>query len=158
MAGQKRKRRKSRWSSGIYVKRKHASAHTSREDSHLATDDEENVDDEDVERGGRDKQKAMDVKSGSTPAEGSRVEPGSLERLAISADNSQIRQAGMEGGNQGPSCSDNNGEAEKEKLTASGNKMVNVEEEEPRRTATPETRRTVREDPSTGEIIPSRLN
>lgn len=104
LAGQKKRRRRNRWSSGICVKRKHASPHTSREDAHLATDEEEeDGDDEDAERGGRDKQV----------------------------------------------------EAETEKLTATGNKIVNVEEEEPAQMATPGTRRAVREDPGTGEMVSS---
>lgn len=146
-AGQKRKRRRSRWSSGIYVKKKHASPHTSREDAHLATDEEEeDENDEDAEKGGREKQMAMDVKSGSTPDEGSRIEPGGLERMAISVNNSLD---GMERGNQEPLHPGNNDEAEIEKLTATRDKMVNVEEEE--RTP-PGTRGTVREDASTGEM------
>lgn len=39
--------------------------------------------------------------------------------------------------------------------TATGNKIVNVEEEEPAQMATPGTRRAVREDPSTGEMVSS---
>lgn len=118
----------------------------------MATDEEEeDGDDEDAEKGGREKQKAMDAKSGSTPAEGSRIEPGDLERLAISVDNSQEIRTGLERGNQEPSRSGNTVEAETEKLTATGDKMVNLEEEEPTQMATAGTRGTVRGDPRTGE-------
>lgn len=122
----------------------------------MATDEgEEDGHDEDAERGGRGKQRAMDVKSGSTPAEGSRIEPGGLESFAISVDKSQESRTGMERGNQEASRSGNDVEGETEKLTATGNKMVNVEEDEPTQMATPGTRRTVRETPSTGKMVSS---
>ncbi|TNN02244.1 hypothetical protein fugu_009731 [Takifugu bimaculatus] len=38
--GEKKRRRKSRWSSGIYVKKRLASSHRDREDAHLATDED----------------------------------------------------------------------------------------------------------------------
>lgn len=73
-AGQKRRRRKSRWSSGICVKRKQTSLHTSREDAQLATEEEEEGgDEEEADRGRKEEQMAMDVESGSTPTEGGRV-------------------------------------------------------------------------------------
>lgn len=51
---QKKKRRRNRWSSGFLAKKKSTSSpHTSRDDSHLGSDDEDDGDDgEDVERGG----------------------------------------------------------------------------------------------------------
>lgn len=121
LAGQKKRRRRNRWSSGICVKRKHASPHTPREDAHFSTDEEEE-DDEDAERGGREKQRAMGAKAGSTPAEASRIEPGGVG---------------------------NNVEAQTEKI-------INVEEDEPTQLATPGTRRAVRGEPNTGEMVSSR--
>lgn len=150
LAGQKKKRRRRRWSSGIYIKKKLTSPHTPNKDAQLAAKEDGN--DEDPEKGGRGKQRAMDVTSESTPAEGSRIELGGLERLAISVDNSQESRTGVERGNREPSHSGNDVEAQ----TATGNEMVSVEEEEPTQMATPGTRRTVREDPSTGEMASSR--
>lgn len=51
---QKKKRRRNRWSSGFLAKKKSTSSpHTSRDDSHLGSDDEDDGDDgEDVEKGG----------------------------------------------------------------------------------------------------------
>lgn len=54
-AGQKKKRRKSRWSAGIYAKKKASySPHASRDDAHLVSDEEEEdgEDEEEVEKGG----------------------------------------------------------------------------------------------------------
>lgn len=95
----------------------------------------------------------MDVKPGSTPAEGSCIVPGALQKLNISVDNSQESCTGMKRGTQEPSCSGNN--VETEKMTATGNKSVNVEKVEPTQMATPGTSRTAREDPSTGEKVSS---
>lgn len=117
----------------------------------MASDEEdEDGEDEDAERGGREKHRAMDVKSGSTPAEGSRIEPDGLESRAVSVGNSQESCTGVEKGNQEPSCCGDN-----VKLTAPGNKMVIVVEEEPTQMATTGTSRTVREEPSTGEMVSS---
>uniref|UniRef100_H3DP25 ATPase family AAA domain-containing protein 2 n=1 Tax=Tetraodon nigroviridis TaxID=99883 RepID=H3DP25_TETNG len=117
--GQKRKRRKSRWSSGVYVKKKQTSPQISREDAPLAIDEEE--------------------------------ESGHDEDAENSVDNSQEGCAGVERGNQEPPCSGNMVGAEKEKLTATWNNMVHVEEEEPTPVATPRRNRSAGEDPGTGE-------
>lgn len=91
----------------------------------------------------------MNVKPGSTPAEERRVEPGDLESLSTPVDKSQ------EGWNRETPCSGNIVAAEKEKLTATGNKMATVEEEELTQVATPRSSRSAREDTGTGEMVSS---
>lgn len=205
-AGQKKKKRKSRWSSGIYVRRKNASPHTSREDAHLATDEEEDNgdEDEDAERGGKE-QMAMGVESVSTLPQGGRRRRDGQERWvkssntaedevstcensqrqhngekldtvdakkqmekskngmegtgndtgeADSVDNSQESRTGIGRGTWERSSSGKLVHNETEKFTETGNKIVNVAEEEPM--LMPGTTETVREDPSTGEMVSSR--
>uniref|UniRef100_A0A671WDC1 ATPase family AAA domain-containing protein 2 n=1 Tax=Sparus aurata TaxID=8175 RepID=A0A671WDC1_SPAAU len=85
---QRKKRRKSRWSAGLYArKRSSCSPHTSRDDGHLGSDeDEEDGDDEEeVEKaggtecdegtGGEEEQMVIDEESGPVPAKESSLQP-----------------------------------------------------------------------------------
>ncbi|XP_068591755.1 ATPase family AAA domain-containing protein 2B isoform X2 [Cebidichthys violaceus] len=78
---QKKKRRKSRWSAGLYPKKKSScSPHMSRDEAHLGSDEEDGDDeDEEVEKGGgaecdegtggEEDQMMVDVESGPAPAQ-----------------------------------------------------------------------------------------
>ncbi|XP_030250051.1 ATPase family AAA domain-containing protein 2 isoform X5 [Sparus aurata] len=87
-SAQRKKRRKSRWSAGLYArKRSSCSPHTSRDDGHLGSDeDEEDGDDEEeVEKaggtecdegtGGEEEQMVIDEESGPVPAKESSLQP-----------------------------------------------------------------------------------
>ncbi|XP_059195973.1 ATPase family AAA domain-containing protein 2-like isoform X2 [Centropristis striata] len=72
----KKRRRRSRWCSGVIAKRKSYSPHTSRDDSHLGSDEEEEDgdDEEEVEKGdkgtgGEEDQMVVDVESGPAAAQ-----------------------------------------------------------------------------------------
>lgn len=193
-AGEKKRRRKSRWSSGIYIKKKLASSHRARDDVHLATDeDEQNGDDNVDAEGGEKEQTVLDLELVSTPADRSLVREDGEERWMESShaaegeagacknSNSQHKGDNMNTGvteKQTKRAGYGNGEVisvenhegshtgmgietsshgkfvqnETEKLKATGNKIVNVAEEELRQMATP---RTIREDLNTGEMVSS---
>ncbi|KAM9353797.1 ATPase family AAA domain-containing protein 2 [Symphorus nematophorus] len=91
--GQKKKRRKSRWSAGFYAKKKSSSSpHTSRDDAHLGSDeeDEDGDDEEEVEKGvgtecdegtgGEEEQMMVDVESEPAPAQEGSSEPTEKEQ------------------------------------------------------------------------------
>lgn len=74
LPAQKKKRRKSRWSSGVYAKKRYSSPHTSRDDAQLGSDEEEEDgdDEEEVEKGGgaeEEDQIVVDVETGPAPAQ-----------------------------------------------------------------------------------------
>eukprot|EP00066_Takifugu_rubripes_P014421 XP_011603687.1 PREDICTED: ATPase family AAA domain-containing protein 2 isoform X2 [Takifugu rubripes] len=187
--GEKKRRRKSRWSSGIYVKKRLASSHRDREDAHLATDEDvQNGDDKADADGGEEEQTVMDLELAS--ADGSRVGEDGEERWVESSNAAEGEAGACENSNRqhkrdymdtgdaekqteraengyGEAISVENHEEshtgmeietsshgtfvqnETEKLKETGNKIVNVAEEEPTQMATPGT---VREDLNTERL------
>lgn len=93
---QKKKRRKSRWSAGVFAKKKSSSSpHTSRDDAHLGSDEEEedgdDEEEEEVGKGGggaecdgrtegEEDQMTVDVESGTTPAQEGSLGPTAKEQ------------------------------------------------------------------------------
>ncbi|XP_049438533.1 ATPase family AAA domain-containing protein 2-like isoform X1 [Epinephelus fuscoguttatus] len=91
---QKKKRRKSRWSNGLYTKKRPScSPHTSRDDAHLGSDEEEDDgdDEEEVERGGgaecdegtggEEDQMMVDVESVAAPTQEGSFGPTAMEQV-----------------------------------------------------------------------------
>lgn len=174
-AGEKKRRRKSRWSSGIYVKKRLVSSPQAREDA----------------EGGTKGQTLMDLELVSTPADKSHVREGGEERWVESSyaaegeagtnSNRQHKRDDMDigvAGKQTDRAGNGNSEAisvenhegrhtrmeietsshgkfvqnETQKLKATGSKIVTVAEKAPAKMATP---RTMREDLNTGEMVSS---
>ncbi|XP_031731941.1 ATPase family AAA domain-containing protein 2 isoform X1 [Anarrhichthys ocellatus] len=95
---QKKKRRKSRWSTGLYPKKKSScSPHMSRDEAHVGSDEEDGDDeDEEVEQGGgaecdegtggEEDQMVVDIESGPSPAQEGSFGPTVKERDSRAAD------------------------------------------------------------------------
>ncbi|KAM6936195.1 ATPase family AAA domain-containing protein 2 isoform 2-T2 [Lycodopsis pacificus] len=100
---QKKKRRKSRWSTGLYPKKKSScSPHMSRDEAHVGSDEEDGDDeDEEVEKGGgtecdegtggEEDQMVVDVESGPAPAQEGSFGPTVTERDSRAADDTLIQ-------------------------------------------------------------------
>lgn len=190
-AGEKKRKRKSRWLSGIYVKKRLASSHRAREDAHLASDEDvQNKDDKADAEGRETEQTVMDLELVSTPADRSHVREDGEERWVESSNAAEGEAGACENPNrqhkvdkmdtgaaekQTKGAENGKGEAisvenheermeietsshgkfvqnETEKLKETGNKIVNVAEEDPTQMATPGT---IREDLNTGEMVSS---
>lgn len=99
-AGEKKRKRKSRWSSGIYVKKRLGSSHQAREDVHLATDEDvQNGDDKADTEGGEKEQTVMDLELVSTPTDKSHVREGGEERR-VESSNAAEGEAGANSNRQ----------------------------------------------------------
>ncbi|XP_019112381.2 ATPase family AAA domain-containing protein 2 isoform X2 [Larimichthys crocea] len=141
--GQKKKRRRSRWSAGNYAKRKSSSSpHTSRDDGHLGSDEDEADGDDEEENekgggtecdegtGGEEEQMVVEVKSGSAPAqEGSsgptEKEKGRPEEMSQAAEDKIVlcETGNAENGDEEKVDKDQQGQSEKNSkaLTKAGN-------------------------------------
>lgn len=137
---QKKKRRRNRWSSGFLAKKKSTSSpHTSRDDSHLGSDDEDDGDNgEDVERGRGTAFNKQNVADREGPPQGEQQEESEENKVLTKTGNensdciplnaSQECHKGIETDTQASPSTGKSGKTDSQKQTETDSNEVIMED------------------------------